>query len=423
MKYLFSIINFFTLFTGSTQIADRVFKDNIASVKLSMVGDPYGYPILFLGKTGQLELRFDDLDGGIKNYYYSIVQCNADWNLANVQFYDYSRGFISNRITNYTNSSIVSTRYTHYTATLPDRMGMPYKSGNYLVKVFLDNDTAKLCFTSRFIVVDDKMPLTVEIKQPMGGNSFLTKQRIQVSFNTSLARIQTFSPQELKVVIVQNHIWPAAILTNRPTIFRGNYYEYSDDNTSFEAGREWRWFDFRSTRLMGDRMTDMQFIDNQIYVKVKPDVDRKSMAYIFYRDYNGGYSFQNINGFNPYWQGAYAHVLFTYVPPANRKIAGKEVYIFGGFSQYAFDSKYHMVFNEETGVYECNLFLKEGFYNYEYVTVDANNDKLISLNDTEGNVANTENTYTVLVYYRPFGARADELIGYKEVNSATNLLR
>jgi hypothetical protein len=41
-----------------------------------------------------------------------------------------------------------------------------------------------------------------------------------------------------------------------------------------------------------------------------------------------------------------------------------------------------------------------------------------SLENTEGNYWGTENSYMVLVYFRPFGARADELIGYTLVNSA-----
>jgi hypothetical protein len=36
---------------------------------------------------------------------------------------------------------------------------------------------------------------------------------------------------------------------------------------------------------------------------------------------------------------------------------------------------------------------------------------------TEGNYWATENAYVILVYYRPFGARADELIGYTSLNS------
>jgi hypothetical protein len=78
-----------------------------------------------------------------------------------------------------------------------------------------------------------------------------------------------------------------------------------------------------------------------------------------------------------------------------------------------------MDFDESKGAYEKTLFLKQGYYNYSYVTVPENQPAAdaFSYENTEGNYENTENTYTVLVYYRPFGARADELIGYTSVSS------
>ena len=81
-----------------------------------------------------------------------------------------------------------------------------------------------------------------------------------------------------------------------------------------------------------------------------------------------------------------------------------------------------MVFNPDKGVYEATLFLKQGYYNYSYVSVDAKEKSAnrFSFDNTEGNYTNTENNYTVLVYYRAFGARADELIGYTQVNSMLN---
>ncbi len=76
-----------------------------------------------------------------------------------------------------------------------------------------------------------------------------------------------------------------------------------------------------------------------------------------------------------------------------------------------------MNYSEDKQLYEKTLYLKQGYYNYTYATVS----KAASLPDfstTEGNNWITENSYVVLVYYRPFGARADELVGYAAVNSA-----
>ena len=79
-----------------------------------------------------------------------------------------------------------------------------------------------------------------------------------------------------------------------------------------------------------------------------------------------------------------------------------------------------MQFNTEKGVYETSLFLKQGYYDYCYVTVDKTARKKTAAFDyTEGNYWETENEYTILVYYRQLAGRADELVGYTRVNSLT----
>jgi hypothetical protein len=422
MKKLLSLFIVVYGFSVAAQIPDHIYKPNIHSVKLYKYGDIYSYPVMMLNSSDQLELHFDDFDSDYKNYYYTFQLYNADWTPANITSYDYIRGFQTNRISTYRNSSIVSNRYTHYQATIPDRNSAPTRSGNYLLKVFLNDDTSKLVFTKRFLVVNNKASVSAIITQPFNANFFRTHQRVQVSVNTANAQINAFSPQDLKVSVVQNNVWASASVIDRPTIFRGNYYEYSDEeNTTFQAGKEWRWLDLRSLRLLSDRMAkivDTDKIRTDIYVK--PDVERRQQVYIFYRDINGIYTVENTDGTNPYWQSDYAWVHFTYIPPGNRAYEGKSVYLFGELTNYETSDKSKMIFNEETGVYENSVFLKQGYYNYSYVTLtDKKQEGIIpSMENTEGNYWGTENGYMVLVYYRPFGARADELIGFTRVNSA-----
>src|SRR5436190_1625271 len=112
MKKIILILSLFFSLVGYSQIPDHIYKPAIRSVKLYKYGDIYSYPVIALNSADQLELHFDDLDADVKNYYYSYQLCNADWSPANLQPYDYTRGFQSNRISTYRNSSIVSTRYT-----------------------------------------------------------------------------------------------------------------------------------------------------------------------------------------------------------------------------------------------------------------------------------------------------------------------
>lgn len=422
MKIFFALVIVFNSLFSAAQVPDHTYYSNIHTVKLHKYGDVYSYPVLVLNSNDQLELHFDDFDADIKNYYYSFQLCNADWTPANVQSYDYIRGFQSNRITTYRNSSIVQTRYTHYQAVFPERGITITKAGNYLLKVYLNDDKSKLVLTKRFLVVNPKVSVAAQITQPFNANYFRTHQRVQVAVNTANAQINTFSPQDIKVVVVQNNNWNNADVIDRPTIFRGNYFEYSDEEKmTFQAGKEWRWIDLRSLRLMSERMDKLYDSDtsSRVDVYVKPDGERAGQIYVFNRDINGIYTVENRDNSNPYWQSDYAWVHFTFIPPGNRAFEGRNVYVFGELTNYEQNEDSKMQFNEEKGIYEKALYLKQGYYNYSYVTRTNNkSDVQPSLENTEGNYWGTENGYMVMVYFRPFGARADELIGFARINSA-----
>lgn len=404
--------------SAQAQLPDHIYRPSIHAVKLFKSGDIYSYPVLLLNGTDQLELHFDDLDADVKNFYYSFQLCNADWTPADIQVFDYIRGFPSVRISNYRYSSISMTRYTHYQAFLPDRNCVPTRSGNYLLKVFANNDTSALYFTRRILVVENKVAVAAQVVQPFNVQAARTDQRVQVGINTANARINIMSPQDIRVVILQNNTWPTAAHLNRPNIFRGNYLEYNDDAATFPAGREWRWIDLRSLRLMSDRMRRMIDTLGGTDVYVKPDAERKGQIYVYYRDLDGLFTLENSDGNNPYWQSDYARVHFTFVPPNGEAYAGRDLYLFGELTNYSPDADSRMQYNPDKGVYEGSLFLKQGYYNYAYISLDPRSaGDRFSLANTEGNFNTTENYYTVLVYYRSFGARADELIGYALVNS------
>src|SRR6476646_2881183 len=51
------------------------------------------FPILNLGSGEQLLLSFDDLRGGSRNLYYSVVHCNTDWTPSSITPIDYLESF------------------------------------------------------------------------------------------------------------------------------------------------------------------------------------------------------------------------------------------------------------------------------------------------------------------------------------------
>ena len=169
---------------------------------------------------------------------------------------------------------------------------------------------------------------------------------------------------------------------------------------------------------MSDRMLEIDTRNDTTQVYVKPDADRNGQVYVYYRDLNGNYTVETMENINPFWQGDYAMVHFSYFPPGNRAVEGRDVYVFGEFTNYAADTSSRMTFNQERGAYEKSMLLKQGFYNYAYITQPHNSFAFPDFSYAEGNYYGTENSYTVLVYYRPFGARSDEVIASAQLTSS-----
>lgn len=415
MKTLLFIFSF-ALLTCSAFAQDQIFNSNIKTVKLYKTGDQISFPIIALGNADALELHFDDFDNRVKYYYYSFELRNADWSPSILYPFQYIQGFQNVRISNFRNSSLTTMRYIHYQATLPDRNSYPNRSGNYLLKVFLDNDTSKLVFTKRFVVVDVKASLAAQIQQPFNSTLFNKAQRLTIGLQTD-NRIQALSPSDMKIVILQNNNWQTSVVIDRPTIYRGNYFEYSDESqTTFPALKEFRWIDLRSLKLKSDRMLEINNRGDTTKVEVKPDPERVSQPYVYYRDLNGSYTIETLESVNPFWQSDYAFVRFSYFPPGNQPFEGSDLYMFGEVTNYASDASGKMIFNKERGAYENTMFLKQGYYNYLYALKPRNGNNL-DFDRTEGNYFGTENNYIVLVYYRPFGERSDQVIAYTVLNS------
>ncbi len=68
-----------------------------------------------------------------------------------------------------------------------------------------------------------------------------------------------------------------------------------------------------------------------------------------------------------------------------------------------------MHYNPEKQTYTAKILLKQGFYNYTFATIGMDN--VVNTNEITGTFFQTENEYTVLVYYKPNGGLYDRVIG------------
>ncbi|HWB27814.1 MAG TPA: DUF5103 domain-containing protein [Chitinophagaceae bacterium] len=402
-----------------SQQPDMVFMPNIKGVKFSLSGNQLGYPIINLGAVGATELHFDDLDGYVKNYFYTFVLCNADWQPADVNQFDYLKGFLQGRLSTYRMSSIAKIKYVHYMINLPEANCMPKITGNYLLKVYLNNDTSKLAFTKRLLVYNNVVTIGAQVQHPFNSELFNTHQKVQ--FTIDVSKLNVLNPgQQIKVVVMQNYRWDNAITGMQPMFMRGSSYEYNGERDCvFPAGKEYRWANLESFRYQSERVASVSEQSKLTEVFIRPDPERTKFVYQPYPDYDGFFQIASTDVTNPWWQGDYAKVHFVYVPQNKQPYPGTDVYIAGEMTGYNMDDSSRMEFNPDTGAYEKTLMLKQGYYSYIYVTKPLHDESAKpDATLTEGNYWQTENNYTVLVYYRSFSDRADELVGATTVSSA-----
>jgi len=399
---------------------DEIYFPSIHSVKLFQENNQESIPLINLNSSDLLELHFDDLDTDVKTYFYTYQLCNADWQPADLSSFDYIKGYQQQRLSQYRVSSITLSKYVHYQAILPDRNCRPTKSGNYLLKVFLNGDTSQLAFTKRLYVIDSHVGIYGKILQPFNNELLQTHQKLQ--FTIDITQLNAPNPiQQLKVFALQNYNWNEAISNLQPAFIRGNQLEYNgEQDCLFESGKEHRWADLRTFRYESDRVARINKDIQPNFVLLQPDGNRTNTRYIYYRDLNGWMDINTVENANPWWQTDYADVVFTFVPDGNKQIIGKDVYLFGELTNRQLNETSKMLFNPNKGVYQKNLLLKQGYYSYSYKTLDAKNPTAhSSVAQTEGNYWETENDYMVMVYYRSYSGRHDELVGLVTVNSRT----
>jgi hypothetical protein len=418
---LFLFMLFLVGLTLAQRLPDQVYLSNIKTVKLNRFGDPLSYPVLALNSSDLLELNYDDLDGGVKNYYYTLTLCNADWTPAQLSYFDYVKGYSQVRINTYRNSSISLTRYTHYQATLPDRNCQPIKSGNYLLKVFLNGDTSQLAFTKRFLVVDNKLSVAIQVTQPFNQEYFQTHHRFQVQVDTRNFDVR-YPQQQIRIEILQNYRWDNKLTLTMPTFTRQELLQYSNENEMLmPAGKEYRWLNLRSFRLLGDRISKQQNTDSSFSLFVKEDQSRLPKQYFFYKDNNGLFINETIETINPFWNADYAKVHFSYRPTNSLPREAGDLVVFGELTNYGKDPEATLIYNPQKGVYETDLFLKQGYYDYQYALKEIKSGSIrFNSSSTEQDAWETENVYLVLVYFRPLGGRYDELVSVRQVSSQFN---
>jgi hypothetical protein len=391
---------------------NNVYNSAIKSVEFYNTKKEPSFPIINLNSDEQVQLAFDDLRGGTRYYYYTLEHCDGDWNSSNLSPTEYLQNFTEDKILDYTYSSATFQKYTHYTIKFPNDYIKPKISGNYILKVYEDDDPTKIIITRRFYVLNSKVSVTGSVIPSSDLDKRKSNQKINFQVNYGGLKVQNPNT-DIRTWVMQNQRDETGQFTTQAQYIRGNQLIYEDLSTNDFAGEnEFRHFDTRSLKVNSDRVSHI-YKDTANSVVLLTDGSRNLPNYTFLYDNDGKYYILNQDGTNPVTDADYTHLFFSL--SAGKTGADGNVYIVGQFNDYKLDEHSKLDYDDK-GKFYTHLFLKQGVYDYQYVWVD-NATKKPDYTFLEGNYFETENKYQLLVYYHPPTARWEELVGYLVLDS------
>lgn len=365
-------------------------------------------PVLVWNDEENLVLRFDYFGEARHDLSYSLKKCRYDWEINNIAEHRYLEGFNDTPIYRYESSLNTLTDYTHYQADIPGEELKLLKSGNYLLLVHPYGDKEEVLFTRRFCVVEKQTEIRARVKP-------VNNRQQEIQLEIELGRLDIINPQaEIKVVVIKNYNWNAQIKYTTPPVLRNQVlhldlpYQLISD-----GGAEFRNFDTKSTRYLSEQIDHYEYRVPYYHVFLKQDELTPYEPYFSDDDLNGQFRIDMENAYNRHTEADYFYVHF-FLKSFNP--LDSDVFLYGSLTNWETNESSRMLYNFNKQGYQKTLRLKQGFYDYQYVTFQPSDGKP-GTTFTEGNYAETVNDYLIFVYYREPMGDFDRLIGYRLVES------
>ena len=418
---------------------DNTYVDHIKTVRLHIEGFPHSYPLIELGGGARLRLSFDDLREDVGRYSYSFIHCNQDWTPSTLGQMEYNSGYGNDYLEDYDFSLRTLTQYVHYDLIFPNRNMRLERSGNYLLVVYDTQEENKPVITRRFMVAENVAGLSAQVTRPNAVSKIHTHQEVQLVANTK--QLQPRAPlQELSASVLQNGRWDNAVTGVRPNLLGRESVQFNyQDVIVYRGGNEFRNLDLRSVQAPRTDVASITNEGNYYAMLLAPEQTRGSSVYVQYFDLNGDFvNFrydrpvvnladeflqENVARFGLDFTGEYIEVTFV-LKPRNGLPIDEDLYLLGSMTEWQLKYDYRMVWNTSINAYVGRALIKQGFYNYYYVTDLSKSDRKLErpgdragYDQTEDSFTETENDYLGLLYYRPLGGRYDRLVGTTIINS------
>ena len=408
MKRLFLLLLLFPCLTIAQ--VRRIYDENVKTLTVVVDGDPTLPPIMSLRKRHSLSVEWDEMSHDYQRYVYHLQHCNADWEPSDEIFEsDFMSGLNNQLVEEYEKSFNTTQIYTHYRLRLPSQQLRPLISGNYRLQIFHEDDDMSEdtpVLEVQFCLYEN----VANIRTQVSSNTDVdfNRDHQQVTLAVGYGTLNVVDPQrELKVVVFQNRRWDNRVTGLIPNIRNNAGIEFTHNkNLIFTGGSEFHRFEILDVQRTSMGVERMEWFDP--YYHATLFVDQPQHNYTSIKDQNGVYVLRSSDDIDDATTAEYVVVHFFLQTP---RLPGGDVYVCGQWTGEPFNPECRMEYDDINHQYHAAVMLKQGYYSYQYRQEDGATAR------TEGDFYQTENEYSVLVYYRGQGARYDQLVGYSVTNT------
>ena len=355
---------------------------------------------------GQLRLRleFDLMERTGRPLSIYFYHADRTWrrDLVPTQFLD---SFHNDNLIRYTPSRVTEVPYVHYEYAFPNEsIGfLERASGNYILRVTEQGREDEVLFERAFFLTEQATPVDLALDAVLtSGRGFPSVQPVALFQPPSSLTGNVFN---YDVCFVRNGQFDRARCSDRPSLNQQPVLLFQlQPETAFEPIPADYFLDLGALQV-SNRIVEVDYATDPYEVVLEPD----------YARFAGTLDGELLNGqtvisgavrdvADPDVAARYVQTRFQYVPDGEEPLQG-EVLVIGSFNNWQYDPANALQWVAERGRYEGEVLLKQGYYEYRYVTTDRE-----AARELAGTMPRQDNLYTAFVYYQDIELNTDRLL-------------
>lgn len=354
----------------------------------------------------RIEISFDMLENEEEDIRYRVVHCDRNWEATDISELDYADGFMPVTVNDRRPSWNTFVNYWHYSVTFPNDDIRLLLSGNYAVIFHTEDDPDTLLAVATFSVTEQSAFVNGTVSPNTDIDYLAFHQQLTLNLSWSREQLPWLDPgSEVTLAVTQNRQARTRRLITAPSRMDASHAWYEHLRPLiFEAGNNWRRFEFTDKKYVTIGVESVGYHAPYYYARLITDEARAAGHYIYDRDQEGRFLIAARGTDDADVEADYFYAQWTLDIPQTLT----PVYLTGDFLYGNLSDDTRMRWDADEGVYHCEKLLKQGAYNYQYVT--SPDGAHLTFAQIEGNYYEAQNEYEVYVYYRPTGGRYDRLL-------------